>query len=163
MAAANGRIYSETGWGLAHYAPYIASQIDARFIHLVRDPRTWIGSWMAESIPSTKSHGATVMPEGDPMHDIYWNEWTPPQRSLWWWSEVNRFGLWAGGFRLRFEDMIAGKVEALFDWLGVSYDARGVAAITGTRWNHRNRNNPAWDDDWNRWLDTDLMAECGYE
>lgn len=167
LIAESRGLYSETGWGLTHYAPLIQRMgIGARWIHLVRDPRTWTLSWLADGVPVRPSHGAQVCPEGDPLHDLHWS-WEPHVRSLWWWAEVHRYALTfartADVYRLRFEDMIRGDVSGLFDWLGLDCPQDRIDEVVRTKWNHKGHKKREWDEAWDADLPLDLMAELGYE
>lgn len=165
-----GLVYSETGWGLMFYAPLFLDRLgDVRFIHLVRDPRTWTLSHIQDGPPVDKSHGATICPPDDPMSAVYWGEWLPAQRSLWWWAEVNWWALRFAAAHpgrvhlLRHEDMITGDVADLFAALDLDYDQAQVDTVVETKWNTRSGPRPTWQDGWAQWLDADLMARFGYE
>lgn len=164
QAHSQGLIYSETAWGIMAWARRFPA--NSRYIHLIRDPRTWVPSWIAEGIPCHRHHGANVCPPGHPLYRIYWKRWSPAQRSLWWWSEVNR---WASAFAethdvfvLRHEDLILGRASSLFEWLDVEHDAEAVAEAVKTKWNDRGRRKPSWEASWDQGLDHELMEAHGY-
>jgi hypothetical protein len=138
--------YAETGWPLFAALPLLAERLPDRLrvVHLTRHP-----------VPTALSHLAHSSYAGSPRDDAYtrlatlgpadpnvfqqhyagsWDELTPYEKCLFWWTEVNLFGLEfperapdVPFLRLRSEDMLSGAgdtLERLVDFMGLPWDDR---------------------------------------
>lgn len=165
-----GKVHVETGWQLTFFAPLFHEQMEGRvkFIHLTRDPRTWVGSWM-RLIEYVEEAGRifNVMPREDPDAEQFFS-WEIPRRSLWWWETLNRWILTLPEaldvHHLRMEDLSLERAEELFRWLGVPFDALKASRALGARWNAKPELGPRveWNAEWERWLPRELMTRLGY-
>ncbi len=130
------RPYIETGWPLFPVVPLLAREMPdrLRIVHLTRHP-----------VPSALAHLAHKSYAGSPRDDAYtrmatlgpedpcvfqdsytscWDQLTPYEKCLFWWTEVHLFGLELPGrvqavplLRIKAEDILAGRREALQELL----------------------------------------------
>jgi hypothetical protein len=153
--------YVETGWPAFAALPLLAERLPRRLrvVHLTRHP-----------VPTALSHLAHSSYAGSPRDDAYtrlatlgpsdprvfhpeyaalWNGLSPYEKCLYWWTEVNEFGLEWGErcgsipfLRVRSEDMLAGDpnvLERLVAFMGLPWDERwlSVRQMMIDRWHHR--------------------------
>lgn len=175
QAQRKGTIHAETGWQLTFFAPRILEALggEVRFIHLVRDPRTWTSSWL-RVLESYDHPGRmfNVMPLEDPMAEWYYSQ-PRPARSLWWWQTLNGWvmdflkALPEEQYRLvRMEELTLPVARELYGWLGKPFFLRPQLERALIRhWNDKPELGPneEWDPEWNQWLPREMMAELGYE
>src|SRR3954453_19970533 len=140
------RRYVEPGWPVLAALPLFATRFPQRLrvVHLTRHP-----------VPTALSHLAHSSYAGSARDDAYtrlatlgpadpnvfqqhyagsWDELTPYEKCLFWWTEVNLFGLEfperapdVPFLRLRSEDMLSGAgdtLERLVDFMGLPWDDR---------------------------------------
>jgi Sulfotransferase family len=152
--------YVETGWPLFSVLPLLAERVPdrLRIIHLTRNP-----------VPTALSHLAHNSFAGSPRHDAYtdlatlgpndpnvfqpdyaamWDDLSPYEKCLFWWTEVNMFGLEIPGrldaiplLRVQSEQMLAGEreeLERLLDFIGLPWREEWLmhAGRTVDRWHH---------------------------
>jgi hypothetical protein len=152
--------YVETGWPLFSVLPLLAERVPERLriIHLTRNP-----------VPTALSHLAHSSYAGSPRHDSYthlatlgptdanvfqpeyaaaWDELSPYEKCLFWWTEVNMFGLELPGrldaiplLRLQSEQLLAGdpaQLEGLLEFIGLPWREEWLehADRTLDRWEH---------------------------
>ena len=152
--------YVETGWPLLAALPLFARRLPDRLrvVHLTRHP-----------VPTSLSHLAHSSYAGSPRDDAYtqlatlgpgdpnvfqpeyarrWPGLTPYEKCLFWWTEVNLFGLEfperAPGIpflRLKSEDLLGGQGDALRSlvaFMGLPWDARWLEGTKRVvdRWHH---------------------------
>jgi hypothetical protein len=179
--------YLETGWPLFPALPHLAAVIPARLrvVHLTRHP-----------VPTALSHLAHNSYAGSPRQDAFtrlatlgpgdprvfqpryasrWEALTPYEKCLFWWTEVNLFGLeFASRFpdipllRIQSEALLAPASEDLprmLDFAGIAFDERWAEAL-GTpvdRWRHHTEQDvdPALVRDHPRTVET--AARLGYD
>jgi hypothetical protein len=158
---ARSPFHVETGWPLFPALPLLAERFPERLrvVHLTRHP-----------VPTALSHLAHNSYAGSPRDDAYtrlatlgpsdanvlqanyaarWDSLTPYERCLFWWTEVNAFGLeWEERFggtvpflRVRAEEMLAGSrpvLERLVEFMGLPWDESWVeqAERVVDRWHH---------------------------
>lgn len=154
------RTYVETGWPLFPVLPLLARRMPERLrvVHLFRHPVPTALSHLAHSSyagsprddPFTQL--ATLGPS-DPhvLHPEYASRWTgltPYEKCLYWWTEVNEFGLEFAErepqiplLRISAEDLLSGEGETLpclLDFIGVSFDPswRDRLEMVVDRWHH---------------------------
>jgi hypothetical protein len=87
------RGYVETSPQATFLARVIRSVIpQARFIHLVRDPRDVIRSGMRRKWYDGHSNDETrITPRPDSSYSLKWNQYEPFQKNVWLWTETNRW------------------------------------------------------------------------
>lgn len=154
------RPYLETGWPLFAALPLMAERWTDRLrvVHLTRHPVPTALSHLAHSCyAGSDRHDpftclATLGP-GDPRvfmpaYAARWEGLSPYERCLYWWAEVNRFGLEFSEryaaiplLRVRSEALLGGEREALRSlvaFLGLPWDERWAAATRRRvdRWHH---------------------------
>jgi hypothetical protein len=152
--------YVETGWPLFAALPLFAERFADRLrvVHLTRHP-----------VPTALSHLAQSSYAGSPRDDAYtrlatlaptdrnvfhpeyaarWDELTPYEKCLFWWTEVSLFGLELPErlpdipfLRVRSEDMLAGDrntLARLLEFMQLPWDERWIeqTARTVDRWHH---------------------------
>jgi hypothetical protein len=158
--ASSTRTYVETGWPLFPVLPLLALAFRERLrvVHLTRHP-----------VPSSLSHLAHQSYAGSPRDDAYtklatlgpedpgvfqahyaesWEQLSPYEKCLFWWTEVHLFGLELPGqvdhvpvLRIKSEDLLSGRrapLERLADFMGLSWEP-GWLALTARhvdRWHH---------------------------
>ena len=124
-----GKIYVEVGWPCYAALPLLARELGGRvnFVHLVRDPVPTALSlathavydrddWIAEGAISPFDEGV-IQKDLAPL----WSEMTMYEKCLFWWTEINRYGLELQRehpeiryLRVRYEDLFApGEPDAL--------------------------------------------------
>jgi hypothetical protein len=153
--------YVETGWPLFPSLPHLATAIPERLrvVHLTRHP-----------VPTALSHLAHNSYAGSPRNDAFtrlatlgpgdprvfqrryagrWKALTPYEKCLFWWTEVNLFGLeFARRFpdipllRIRSEALLSPTSELLprmLEFAGIAFDERWEEAVGRPvdRWRHR--------------------------
>lgn len=133
---AGRRAYVETGWPLFSALPLLAERIPERLrvVHLVRHPVPTALSHLAHSSYADSSRDdaftrlATLGPEDPqvfhPEYAAWWGEISPYEKCLFWWTEVNSFGLEFPQrapeipfLRIRAEDLLGGEERTLVDLL----------------------------------------------
>lgn len=137
------RHYVECGHPLWSTLPYLLDRFAgrARVVHLARHPVPTALSWVtmnAYTAPFAQHLQERVLlspfDEGTHFTDYRdrWDSLTPYEKCLYYWAEVNAFGLrlqertatpW---LLLRFEDLADGQVQRLFDFAGTTANANAV-------------------------------------
>jgi hypothetical protein len=150
--------YVETGWPLFAALPLLAARMPDRLrvVHLTRHP-----------VPTALAHLAANSYAGSPRGDAYtrlatlgpsdpnvfqshyrtsWNQLSPYEKCLFWWTEVNLFGVEFHGhfdtipfLRVKAEELLAGErqtLERLLEFMGLPWDERWLdhAGQTVDRW-----------------------------
>lgn len=125
-----GRGYIETSPQVTFLAPMILDALpNARFIHLIRDPREVIRSGMRRKWFDGHPYDKTrITPKLGSSEFKKWIQYTPFQKNIWLWAETN---MWIADFLqqipdsqkffLRSEDLFslnANEVKRLFDFIG---------------------------------------------
>jgi hypothetical protein len=160
--AAGRRPYVETGWPLFPALPLLTKRLPdrLRIVHLTRHP-----------VPSALSHLAHGSYAGSPRDDAYtrwatlgphdprvfqpayaarWDELSPYEKCLFWWTEVHLFGLElplrlravrVPFMRVRAERLLAGErveLERLLEFMGLPWRAGWLehAERMVDRWHH---------------------------
>jgi hypothetical protein len=179
--------YAETGWPLFPVLPHLAGTIPERLrvVHLTRHP-----------VPTALSHVAHNSFAGSPRDDAFtrlatlgpgdprvfqpgygdrWDALTPYEKCLFWWTEVNLFGLeFAQRFpeipllRVRSEDLLSsasGVLPRLLEFAGIAFDQRWTQALDTVvdRWRHHTEQDidPTLVGDHPRTVET--AARLGYD
>jgi hypothetical protein len=152
--------YIETGWPLFPTLPYLAREAPERLrvVHLTRHPVPTSLSHLAHSSFAGSERDdsftrlATLAPTDErvfqPEYEAGWTTLTPYEKCLYWWTEVNLFGLEFAEraahiplLRVAAEPLLAGVPEVrdgLLSFLGLP-DHPGWAAATKRvvdRWQH---------------------------
>jgi hypothetical protein len=160
IASAQGP-YVETGWPLLTALPLLAELLEDRLrvVHLTRHP-----------VPSALAHLAEEAYAGSARHDRYtrlatlgptdrnvfqpryaevWPQLSPYEKCLFWWTEVNLFGLELPGqvteipfIRIKAEAMLSGdrdELRRLLSFLALPWDERWAARADARldRWQRR--------------------------
>lgn len=156
------RPYIETGWPLFPALPYLAATAPKRLrvVHVTRHP-----------VPTALSHLAHSSYAGSPRDDAFtrlatlgprdprvvqsgygerWDALTPYEKCLFWWTEVNLFGLeFADRFpgipllRIRSEELLSpsshGALARVLEFAGLAWSEswRDELGTTVDRWHHR--------------------------
>jgi hypothetical protein len=153
--------YVETGWPLFCALPWLAGEAPDRLrvVHLTRHPVPTSLSHLAHSSYAGSARDdaftrlATLGPEDErvfaPGYRDDWERLSPYEKCLYWWTEVNRFGLEFAQraahiplLRVAAEPLLAGDAATrhqLLSFLGLD-DHPGWAAArrrTVDRWHHR--------------------------
>jgi hypothetical protein len=152
--------YVETGWPLFPALPYLARKVPERLrvVHLTRHPVPTSLSHLAHSSYAGSlrddpfTHLATLAPTDErvfqPDYAAHWEPLTPYEKCLYWWTEVNLFGLEFAErvpqiplLRVAAEPLLAGAPEVragLLSFLGLpdhpGWTAAGKRVID--RWQH---------------------------
>lgn len=157
------RDYVETGWPLFSAVPLFLERFKGRvgIVHLTRHP-----------VPTSISHMVHQCYGGSPRNDDYtrlaaldpfcprvfqpeaersWEDLTPYEKCLFWWTEVNLYAEEIQGrypdvpfHRIKSEDLLRGNedvLQALFAALGLPYtdEARARTRHPIDRWKHQTR------------------------
>ena len=85
------RGYVESGPPATFLAPLILQTLpEAKFIHLVRDPRKVVTSGMRKGWYDKDPYDADrIVPDPDSEMGKLWNQWNPFQKNCWLWTETN--------------------------------------------------------------------------
>jgi hypothetical protein len=150
--------YVETGWPVIAALPLLADRCGSRLriVHLTRHPVPTAlshladGSYAGSSRRGPHSRLATLGPRDrnvfQPHYAQTWNQLSAYEKCLFWWTEVNLFGLELPGrfgtiplLRIKAEDAFSGRrtpLERMLEFmglpLGVGWDLRGAPALD--RW-----------------------------
>jgi hypothetical protein len=153
------RTYVETGWPVFPALPALAAMLGdrLRIVHLTRHP-----------IPSALSHLCHQSYAGSPRDDAYtrlatlaptdpgvrhpgwaadWDQLSPYERCLYWWTEVHEYALelpqrigFVPWLQIKSEDVLQGgqELRRLLEFMGVEWDERwrGHAGQVVDRWHH---------------------------
>ncbi len=160
----------------------------AKVVGVVRDPRSWIASWMSHNprhgyVPWTHYFPpGPVTPErvGDEVNAPRWDKIGPVGRLAWHWNCINSRLLDATetGDTMRifkFEELFSGEdkpLQELAEFAGTfpdrTYEVQTIEPLRRPKKN----SSSAEPDDWTRWTDTEralvdeiageTMARCGY-
>jgi hypothetical protein len=119
---ASGRGYVETSPQTTFSAPVILQAVpQAKFIHLVRDPRDVVRSGMRRKwYAGHQADQTRILPRADSDTGQHWKDFDAFQKCLWLWNETN---VWINDFfstvdinkklQVRSEDLFDGHEEAL--------------------------------------------------
>ncbi|PSR03736.1 MAG: hypothetical protein BRD50_05300 [Bacteroidetes bacterium SW_11_45_7] len=132
--------YIETNYHLFAAMPLIRDAFaDSFIIHIVRDGREVVTSWLNKYRYITNDHITPYDIPGDPAQH-YWNKWNPLQKLSWYWRTVNEIvetqqpDLW-----LHFEKIFQNHQDDLAELLkrmeGIDYDWEQVRAIASRKVN----------------------------
>jgi sulfotransferase family protein len=117
-----GRGYVETGPTGTFLAPFILDAIaDARFIHLVRDPRAVVRSGMRRKwYDGHFNDNSRIVPDPASEAGRQWKAFGPLQKNIWLWHETNRWIMeffarlpGARALSMRSEDLFSGRRDAI--------------------------------------------------
>lgn len=142
----NEQWYVETNYHLFDATKLIRNVYpDALTIHIVRDGRQIVSSWLNKYRYITNDHITAFHLPDDPAQAL-WNEWNPVQKLSWYWKTINqRAELLQPDMYLKFEDIFSADKEssAVFDILaampGIEYDRGEVIQALGRRVNASKR------------------------
>jgi len=178
-----GRGYVETSPQVTFLAPIILDTIpQARFIHVVRDPRAVIRSGMRRKWYDGHPNDSTrIMPHPDSSDGKQWNSYNAFQKNLWLWTETNR---WIMRFLsnvpqtqkilLRAEDIFSGSettVADMYNFIASEPPSkRSIKKILGKHLNAQENGefpeSSRWGNDLNRLLAEvagNTAKQLGYE
>lgn len=155
------RTYVETGWPLFGALPLFAQRLGDRLrvVHLTRHPvptalshathNSFAGSNRDDPYTRLATLGPTDPHVFQPHYVARWAALTPYERCLFWWTEVNLFGLEFAArlphvplLRISSERMLAGDpvtLSRLATFIGATWDERWIARANRVvdRWQHR--------------------------
>jgi hypothetical protein len=157
---AETRPYVETGWPLIPALPHLATAIPERLrvVHLTRHPvpaalshlahNSYAGSPRDDTFTRLATLGPSDPRVFQPRYTSRWETLTPYEKCLFWWTEVNLFGL---EFARRFPDIPLLRIQSeallsptsellprMLAFVGIAFDERWTQAL-GTpvdRWRH---------------------------
>jgi len=156
------RGYVETGWPLLAAIPLLAQRFKDRLrvVHLTRHPvpsalshaadNTYAGSKPGDNYTRFATRGPRDRNVFQPGYADIWDQLSPYEKCLFWWTEINLFALELPGrlrsvplLRIKSEAILSGfgkhgcgELERLLDFVGLSRDARWseLAHVTADRW-----------------------------
>lgn len=155
-----GRPYVETGWPLLAAIPLLAARFAERLrvVHLTRHPvpsalshlaaGTYAGSGRDDAYTRLATLGPRDPNVCQPEYAATWDQLSPYEKCLFWWTEVNLFGLELPGrfpgipfLRVTSERLLAGEraeLERLLAFMELPWDERWRehARRTADRWHH---------------------------
>lgn len=143
------RTYVETGWPLVSALPLLAKRLADRLrvVHLTRHPvptallhlasESYAGSERDDPYSRLATLGATDPGVFQSFYAGCWEQLSPYERCLFWWTEVNLFAIEFPGraagvpmLRLKSEDLLSAQrksLEDLLQFIGVSWDPGWLA------------------------------------
>ena len=151
---------------------------DVRIVHIVRDPRTFVPSYLNWMHTRFKSYVANKCvpgwhPSGYHVGEMSWQEWGRMgefERVCWQWSYKNRklehlFSGSAHYLRIRFEDLfLGGECQSVFksmiSFMGIPYHARYASICQQKKNISRQVHCPRWDE-WQPERQRQLLNFCG--
>jgi len=160
------RGFVETSPQVTFLAPVILNALlDARFIHLVRDPRSVIRSGMRRKwFDGHPNDGTRITPLSGTQHAANWSRYDVFQKNAWLWNETNRWileftnTLPAGRvLTIRSEDIFSGRsdsLRALYQFIGSSIPP--ASRITGLLKKKLNAQQSGDFPNWAHWSDTQI-------
>lgn len=167
--------YVETNYHLFAAIPLIRDVFPhSRIIHIVRDGRKVVTSWLNKYRYITNNHINPFQIPGDEAQN-YWHQWNPLQKLSWYWKTVNELvetqqpDLW-----LSFESIFAPPHDDLFKLLDhlpdIQYNQQEVKALANEKVNKTQQNffpdYEHWPDHWKDqfWaIAGDAMKRYGYQ
>ena len=183
-------IYIESNWYLYGFLEPLKEVFGRpKILHVVRDPRTFIPSYINYgTFSGLKKIAAEFLPywylkpeQKDPDAALRWKQMSEPQRLAWHWHVVNQEidrgkDLYGDDYLLlRYEDLFprenkgAGGDAAkalppgltkLLDWVGLPANERLVQLMGDKRNASRNRGFPKWEQ-WDEGTRTQVLEMCG--
>jgi hypothetical protein len=166
--------YVETNYHLFDATPLIRNVFpDALTIHIIRDGRQVVRSWLNRYRYITNDHITAHHLPGDPAQAV-WDEWNPVQKLSWYWKTVNqRAARLEPDLFLRFEDIFKSENSAVFDILaampGVEFEESDVKQALKHRVNSTRRDFfpkfEEWPEEWKQqfWeIAGEEMVKQGY-
>lgn len=168
-------LYVETNYHLFACIPLIRKAFPgAMIVHIVRDGREVVTSWLNKWRYITNDHITPFHIPGDPAQE-YWEEWDPLQRNAWYWRTVQEIVERDGvDLTLRFEEVFGGERKGVYQLLDalkgrVDYDAEEVEKLLGEKVNPSPRDlfppYEEWPEHWKERFQRiagDKMAELNY-
>lgn len=166
--------YVETNYHLFDATPLIRNVFpDALTIHIIRDGRQVVRSWLNRYRYITNDHITPFHLPGDPAQEL-WNEWNPIQKLSWYWKTINQQATrLQPDLYIHFEDIFTAKNSAIFDILaampGIDYEADKVTQALKHRVNSTRHDFfpkfEKWPEEWQQqfWeIAGDEMLNQGY-
>lgn len=178
FASMGERVYVESNNFLHGFLDVLDDVFDRpRIVHIVRDPRTYIRSWINFGVFSGLKGLAgrylkywLLKPELlTPQPAFRWDAMPPQERIAWYWSALNRelnrgeqlFG--DRYIRLRFEDLFTADnqpMDKLAAWLGLPPRSRPEATLAAEKVNKSRRNLCPPFEQWNRLTREKVLNQC---
>lgn len=169
------KLYVETNYHLFACIPLIRKSFpDAFIVHIIRDGREVVSSWLNKWRYITNDH---ITPFHIPLHPDQenWEDWDPLQRNAWYWRTVQELVEHEGvDLTLRFEEIFKGDRQAVYTLLDaledrVTYDPKKVQALLTEKVNSSPRDffppYAEWPEHWKERFDAiagPKMRELGY-
>ncbi len=167
--------YVETNYHLFAAIPLIRDAFtNQRIIHIIRDGRKVVTSWLNKYRYITNNHITPFHIHGDSARDK-WQSWNALQKLSWYWKTVNEtVEAQNPDFWLSFENIFQPPHTDLFKLLeglpGIGYNSEKVKAMAGKKVNKTHQNffpdYEEWPDHWKNqfWeIAGDAMKRFGYE
>jgi hypothetical protein len=182
-ASACGRGYIETSPQVTFLAPVILEALpNARFIHLIRNPRDVIRSGMRRKWYDGHPYDATrITPKPQSPAFEKWDRYTPFQKNVWLWTETN---LWIGRFLeqvsegqklfMRSEELFTynhNLLARLFEFVGAPVPSQGrLLKVLNQKLNAQKSGNFPAAHEWNqdakdqfREIGSEALKKFGYQ
>jgi hypothetical protein len=184
-------IYIESNWYLYGFLEALKDVFGwPKILHVVRDPRTFIPSYINYgTFSGLKKVAAEFLPYWYLKPEQYeknpakrWNEMSEPERLAWHWHVVNReidrgAQLYGEDYlRLKYEDLFPREkpvardeasvkalppdLKRLLDWIGLPPNEKLLAALGDKRNASGNRGFPKWQQ-WDEATRAAVLARCG--
>lgn len=157
------RLYVETNYHLFACIPLLRKAFpDAFIVHVVRDGREVVTSWLNKWRYITNDHITPFHIPGDSAR-AHWEEWDPLQRNAWYWKTVQELVEKEGvDLTLRFEALFKGEKKGVYQLLdalpeGIHYDAERVEELLREKVNRSPRDffpaHTDWPEHWKERFD----------
>ena len=176
-------IYVESNWYLYGFLDALKEVFGRpKILHVVRDPRTFIPSYVNYgTFSGLKKVAAEFLPYWYLKPEQYeksppkrWGQMSEPERLAFHWRVVNReidrgAALYGGDYlRLRYEDIFPRESDAvppglsrLLDWMGLPANEKLLELMRDKKMNaSRNRGFPKWEQ-WDEPTRSAVLAMCG--